>query len=68
MDTKLNASVLDVHQPQPAKNRLSASIIFLFEAAGPGVGGTVNIHREQKGRKIGKQQKLHSRPPGWGPL
>lgn len=46
MDIKLNASVLDVHQPQPAKNRLSASIIFLFEAAGPGGGGTVNVHRE----------------------
>lgn len=34
IDIKLNTSVLDVHQPQPAKNRLNTSIIFLFEAAG----------------------------------
>lgn len=46
MDIKLNASVLDVHQPQSAKNRFGASVIFLFEAAGPGGGGIMNIHRE----------------------
>lgn len=38
IDVKLNAFILDVHQPQPAKNRLNSSIIFLFEVAGP-LGG-----------------------------
>lgn len=51
MDVKLNASVWDVHQPQPDKNRLNTSIIFLCEAAGP-LGGIVNTHRGQKDRKI----------------
>lgn len=35
MDIKLNASVLNAYQLQPAKNRFNASMRFLFEAAGP---------------------------------
>lgn len=52
MDVKLNASVWDVHQPQPDKNRLNTSIILLFEAAGPLGVGLINTHRGQKDRKI----------------
>lgn len=66
MDIKLNAFVWDVHQPQPDKNRLNTSIIFLFEAAGP-LGADCKHSQRTEGQKDMKTAKTAFQVSGLGP-